>query len=110
MCGGPRGPGVPGWTQIRGSYGWLGPGNTNVRVMRLGWVVPGIVPSRYPVSRTRLGTYQDHEPTVHRSPGPWEHAHMTVFRDPKEILGVEYAQYTAGTLRAVSDTARHLTP
>ena len=32
-------------------------------------------------------------------PGPLGHAHMTVLDYPKEILGVEYAQDTTGTVR-----------
>ena len=49
VCGGPRGPGVPGWTRYPGPgtgwalaipISWAIPGS---------WVVPGIAPSQYPV-------------------------------------------------------------
>ena len=51
-----EGPGVPWWTQKRGSGNGLGPGNTKYWILGgLGegtqpGILPGIAPSRYPPS------------------------------------------------------------
>ena len=72
---------------------WLGPGNTNVAVGRLGWVVPrystlpvpsllhhpGYSPSRYPPAAP---------PAVDSGS-----SRNSTFGSTKEILGVGYAQY-----------------
>ena len=70
-------------------YHWLGPGNTNPRR----WVVPSrytllVVPSRHhPGYASPLPTGAVH--TAGPATVTLGHAHMTVLRRSKEILGVE---------------------
>ena len=75
---------------------WLGPGNTNLRVVGGCWVVPGIAPSRYYPSRTPPGI-----PTLPHPPARTHHPvdgmlGTGVSGGPKEILGVEYARVSLG--------------
>ena len=115
VCGGAwQGPGVPQRAQKRGSCYWLGPGNTNLRVLGGYWV--GTTPPRHPP-----GT----PPLVHRSPYTADatllvHAApalTAVSGGPKEILGVDNAQVgtgngqgTHGLCRPPAATSRPCSP
>ena len=97
-----------GWTQIRHSRHRLGPGNTNVRcwggIPAWGGIPGGYYPPTHPV----YPSGRPRDARVHRSTGTLGHAHMTSFRRPKEILGVEYAQGTPRQPHAHLTQARSL--
>ena len=105
--GSSRGPGVPSGRR-NGLWAWVGPWQYRIRVYRVGGRV---VPTRYtPPGTTQLlhhPGYPPAHPPTRAAAGHLGHAHMTVFSWPKEILGVEYAQYPGS---GHGSRTPHLTP
>ena len=87
-----------------------------IPIMDPAGLVPVYYPSRYPPGIPTRGTH----PACTTAPHGWttsrvpsRHAHMTVLRDPEEILGVEYAQVywdTRGHAEAAVPSRSRLTP
>ena len=68
-----------------------------------GWAPGGWRGSTHPVYPPSQARRYTRPAVLHRglprATGTWGHAHMAVLDRPKEILGVEYAQCTTGTVR-----------
>ena len=73
---------------------WQYQSEANGWVVPLPWHPPGIPPSQYPTCRTPRGRRHG---ARYRQYGDHGHAHMTVLRRSKEILGVNNAHLGTGT-------------